>query len=273
MRRFAGELRARVRHGTSSGILWIHGYTLDSTVWGDLWSLLPEFSHYGLDLPGHGASPPLKDGTTLTMIGRLLADAVTRCEIRHVVGLSLGSMFALEVAVRGPGAFDTVTLAAPALAGGPVERAVGVRYMELVELYRRRGPGPWMTELWMRRPPDTFAHAGDLLRSQLARVIDHHQWTELAETEVGVPALARQTQDPYALVRSTARLLYLVGEHELPAFRQTAAILRAVRPDAQTAELAGVGHLCLLQAPQDGANVLAEHWASAPPVRRRSTPG
>jgi 2-succinyl-6-hydroxy-2,4-cyclohexadiene-1-carboxylate synthase len=261
IRQFAGELWARVRRGTGCGVLWIHGYTLDSTVWRDLWSLLPGFSHYGVDLPGHGVSPALKNGTTLTRIGRLLAGAATRYEIRHVVGLSVGSIFAFEVAVRSPGAFDTVTFAAPALAGGPVEHAVGVRYMELVELYRRRGPGPWMTELWMRRPPDTFAHAGDTLRSELARVIDRHQWTELAETKIGVPALARQTQDPYSLARSTARLLYLVGEHELPAFRQTAAILRALRPDAQTTELRGAGHLCLLQAPQDGANILVDHWA------------
>ena len=274
VRLFAGELRARVWRGNGrSRVLWIHGYTLDSTVWADLWSLLPGYSHYGLDLPGHGASPPLEAGTTLTMVGRMLAEAATRCEIRHVVGLSLGSMFALELAMRHPGGFDTVTLAAPALAGGPVERAVGLRYIELAELYRRRGPGPWMTDLWMRCPPDTFAHAPEPLRSALATVIDRHPWVELADTKVGLPALARQAQDPDDLARSTARLLYLIGEHELSAFRQTVRMLRVVRPDARTAELAGAGHLCLLHAPTEAATILAEHWSTATSVRSRSMSG
>jgi pimeloyl-ACP methyl ester carboxylesterase len=245
---------------------------LDSTIWDDLWSLLPGFAHYGLDLPGHGASPPLRAGTTLTAVGSLLADAAARYEIRHVVGLSLGSMFAFELAISSPAMFDTVTLAAPALAGGPVEPAVGVRYLELIELYRQRGPGPWMTEMWMRCPPDIFAHAHGPLRSALAKVIKRHNWAELADTEVGIPALARQAQDPRTLARSTAHLLFLVGEHEMPAFRQTTSILRAVRPDARTVELAGVGHLCILQAPRITAKLLAQHW-TAPMVKRRLTSG
>jgi hypothetical protein len=46
----------------------------------------------------------------------------------------------------------------------------------------------------------------------------------------------------------------------MQAFRQTASILRAVRPDMRTVELAGAGHLCILQAPGVTAKLLARHW-------------
>jgi pimeloyl-ACP methyl ester carboxylesterase len=173
-------------------------------------------------------------------------------------------MVALQVVLARPGAFATLTLAAPALAGGPVERDVGVRYMELRALYRRRGPGPWMTELWMRSPPDTFAHADPRLLGRLATVIDRHPWSEFDDPDFGSGGLARQPQDPAALAEASARVLILVGEHELTAFRETAAILRAVRPDARVVELPGAGHLCLLHAARDSARLLDEHWRGAP---------
>jgi pimeloyl-ACP methyl ester carboxylesterase len=261
--RFAGEIPARVQPGPDCGVLWIHGYTVDSTIWADLWSLLPDWTHYGIDLPGHGASPPLKPGTTLHELGRELADAAAEFGIAHVVGLSLGSIIALEVVLSRPRAFTTLTLGAPALAGGPVDQDVGIRYKELCDLYRQRGSGPWMTELWMRCPPPTFAHTNPLLRARLAAVIDRHTWLELGDPGFGIAALTRQPQNARALAFSAARQLYMLGEHELPAFRQTATILREIRPEARCVELSGAGHLCMLHAPEEAAGLLAKHWSAS----------
>ena len=260
---FTGDVRARVQRGPACGVLWVHGYTLDSTVWNGIWSHLPGWTHYGVDLPGHGASPAAWPGRSLSEIGLRLAEAAASREIEHVVGLSLGSVIALEIALSLPAAFDTLTMAAPAVAGGPVERDVGVRYGELVELYHQRGAGPWMTELWMRDPPATFAHADAALRARLAGVIHRHRWSELEEPASGLGALVREPQDLTRLPHSTARLLCIVGEHELPAFRRTAALLRTCRPDAAFAHLAGAGHLCVLHAPEAAAAHLAAHWGAA----------
>ena len=117
-----------------------------------------------------------------------------------------------------------------------------------------------MTELWMRCPPATFAHTSAVLRARLAAAIDRHTWLELGDPEFGIAALTRQPQDARALAFSTARQLYMIGEHELPAFRQTAAILREIRPEARCVELSGAGHLCMLNAPEEAARLLAEHW-------------
>lgn len=260
--KFAGEIRARVRPGGGVGVLWVHGYTVDSTTWDTLWSLLPEWSHYGIDLPGHGASPAIQRGTSLGDLGEELANAAAGFGIQHVLGLSVGSAIALEIAMRRPRAFATVTLAAPALAGGPVDRDVGLRYKELFNLYRQRGPGPWMTQLWMQCPPDTFAHASAGLQLQLAAVIDRYGWCDFRDPELGMAPLMRQRQDAQLLALSTARPLIMIGEHELSAFRQTAALLCAIRPDARFTELPGAGHLCLLHEQREAARLLAEHWGA-----------
>lgn len=260
--RFAPGVVAWVRQGSGEAVLWVHGYTVDSTVWEELWSLLPGWSHVGIDLPGHGGSDRPDPGATLGELGQKLASAAIERGVRHVVGLSLGSMIALQVILAQPNAFTTLTLAAPALAGGPVEREVGDRYMELHTLYRRRGAGSWMTELWMRSPPETFAYASEPLRARLAAVIDRHSWREFDDPDFGIGGFARQPQDPHALARAVARVLILIGERELEAFRKTARILQSVRPDAQVFELPGAGHLCLLQAPEPAARLMAEHWRS-----------
>jgi 2-succinyl-6-hydroxy-2,4-cyclohexadiene-1-carboxylate synthase len=260
---FADGVAARTRRGPGEVILWIHGYTIDSTSWEEIWSQLPGWTHVGIDLPGHGGSAAAGPEATLREFGETLAEAAMRRNIRHVVGLSLGSMIALQLVLARPTAFASLTMAAPALAGGPVESAVGLRFMELRDTFRRRGRGPWMTELWMRSPPETFAHAPSSLHQRLASLIDRHSWTEFDHARFGIAGFAYQSQDAGKLAQSTARLLILIGEKELEAFRKTAAILSAIRPDAKVVELAGAGHLCLLQAPEHAARLMTRHWQSA----------
>ena len=206
----------------------------------------------------------------LDELGGELARTAIAHGVEHVVGLSLGSIVALQVVLAAPRAFATLTLAAPALGGGPVEEDVGVRFRELIQLYAARGRGPWLTELWMREPPATFAYASAALAARLAATIDRHTWSELADPKLGISMYARQRQDATTLASSPARLLIVVGEHELPAFRQTALLLKEFRPDATIAELGGAGHLCILHAPAEAAALLAAHWRGD---KKRSIPG
>lgn len=267
---FPAGVAGRV-HGTGAErVLWIHGYTLDSSTWAPVWARLPRQTHYGIDLPGHGGSAALARGASLRAVGDALAGAATDAGIRHIVGLSFGSLLALEIVLARPGAFETLTMAAPTVAGGPLDHDVGRRYVELGQLYRTRGPGPWMTELWMRTPPGTFAYASPELASRLRSVIDRYQWAELSGRTPGVGALARERQDLRTLAASRVRLLVLVGEHELPAFRETAAELRRTRPDAETAELTGAGHLCVLHAPSEAASHIERFWDMRAPRAWRS---
>src|SRR4029077_8416311 len=56
--------------GSGPTVLWIHGYTLDSSLWADLWQRLPGYRHIGVDLPGHGSSGPVPAGLTLPALAQ-----------------------------------------------------------------------------------------------------------------------------------------------------------------------------------------------------------
>ena len=66
-------LAARVQ-GEGTKVLWLHGYTLDSSSWREMWRRLPGFCHVGLDLPGHGGSAPVGPHDNLHVLARRVAD-------------------------------------------------------------------------------------------------------------------------------------------------------------------------------------------------------
>lgn len=269
----AAGLRARIADGPGEVLLWVHGYTLDSRSWATLWSRMPGLRHVGVDLPGHGISDPMAPAETLASLGARVADAARAIGARHVVGLSFGSMVALQVVLSRPEDFVTLCLGAPAMAGGPAVPEVGRRHAELADLHRQLGPGPWLRELWMTSPPDLFRHSlrhADL-RQSLTALIDDHRWEEFVRP--GVTRLAIECQPVETLSGVRAATLVLVGDQEFDAFKRTAAILEQGIPDCRVMELPDTGHLCMLERPETSARLIADHVnAHAMPTGARRVP-
>jgi pimeloyl-ACP methyl ester carboxylesterase len=240
-------------------VFWIHGYTLDSSLWSELWQLLPGWCHVGVDLPGHGESASLRKGQTLASLGDELAAAALSVGAQHVIGLSLGSLIATQVALSRPDSFSTLCLGAPSLAGGPVDPGVGRRYKELEGLAAALGPGPWLRQVWMSSPPHLFTYAArhPALWGRLIEVVGRHRWEEFSGP--GVAHLAAGAQAVPSLKSIKSRTLVLVGEHEFPAFRETARIIEADIPSCTVVELADTGHLCMLEATEESAGSIAAH--------------
>ena len=238
--------------------MWLHGYTLDSTIWTDVWRPLDGWSHVGVDLPGHGGSPAAP-GETLPELARRLAALACAYDVRHVVALSFGTLAALELALSAPSWLASLTLAAPALAGGPQDAAAARRYEELLACRAERGIGAHLGELWMRSPPDIFLGASrrPALWAQLAAVVARHAWTEL-------DGRAMRTIDAHVQPRSALRgvrapVLVLIGQYELAAFLRCAAILRASIPVCRALQIPDAGHLCLLEEPLVAADAIGDH--------------
>jgi pimeloyl-ACP methyl ester carboxylesterase len=257
-------LRLRIRRATGEAIFWIHGYTIDSSLWDEVWDHLPGRTHIGVDLPGHGGSAALVLGTTLNQFGAQLADLALSFNARHIVGLSLGSLIALEVTLAAPGMFATLTMGAPAIGGGPNDAGVGRRFTELAGVFAVLGPGPWMSELWMSSPPPLFSWAlrNHALRSRLLKVIDRHTWGELCGH--GVTRFAAQPQSMTSVQSLACRTLVLIGEHEFPAFRETGEILQRLIPVCSFRQLPDTGHLCILESPARAAALMDAHFRGAP---------
>jgi pimeloyl-ACP methyl ester carboxylesterase len=261
-------LAAWTRAGDGDTLLWFHGYTMDSTIWLELWRRLPSFSHVGVDFPGHGASRPLRRGEDLPALARRIGELALERGIRHLVALSFGTMVALQVAIEHPRAFASLVLGAPALGGGPQDALVARRYGEVAFARRKLGPGPHLTALWMRSPPDVFkgAESRPALWERLAAVIDRHGWSELDDGGMQPLAAHRQVEADFA--RVGAATLVLVGEHDLAMSKLSADLLMCRLPACRRVDLPGLGHLCLVEAPERTAGLVERHVRAAACVRR-----
>ena len=124
---FGDGLAARIVPGPGTKVLWIHGYTLDSSSWQTLWELLPDWYHIGIDLPGHGSSLPLGVGDDLQSLARRVGQLALEHEVQHLVALSFGTLIALQIAIEFPSAFSSLILGvieSPAFQMGRVEATV-----------------------------------------------------------------------------------------------------------------------------------------------------
>lgn len=246
--------------GAGETIVWLHGYTMNSSLWGEIWSLLPGFRHVGIDLPGHGASRPMRADESLDATARSVLDACRSLGATRIVALSLGTLIGLQVAMTSPGDIAYLALAAPALGGMPVDPAAQQRNLELLRQFRATGPGRRLTELWMRSPPDIFKGAARLpdLHRQIREVIETHPWGELISG--GLRNWAECVQPASCLSRISARTLIIIGEEDMPSFRRNAHSLAQHIPGAERHYLSGVGHLPLLEAPRLCAPLLQSHF-------------
>jgi pimeloyl-ACP methyl ester carboxylesterase len=248
--------------GHGPAVLWIHGYSMDSTLWKPLWDLLPGFRHVSIDLPGHGQSGPLSPDETLPALAGRIAEIARAEQARRIVALSFGSCIALQLAAAHPQLVSRLAVAAPTIAGTLPGDGVAAREMQLALLHRMAGPGPHMTELWMTSPPDIFRgteHHPEL-RDRLRRVVDGHRWAEMGNG--GMRSLASHVHSDDELSRISAATLVMTGDQDMPAFTANASRLKAVIPDCRLLTVPMAGHLCLLERPDEVAGPLAAHLAA-----------
>lgn len=249
--------------GHGPAVLWIHGYTMDSTLWHPLWELLPGFRHLGIDLPGHGRSGAPGRGDTLPDLAGRIAEIARAEQATRVVALSFGSCVALEFAAACPGLVSRLVVGAPTIAGAAPTPGVADREMQLALLYRMAGPGPHMTKLWMTSPPDIFrgTERRPELRDHVRQVIDRHGW---APMESGaMRSLSAHTHTDEDLGRIGAATLVLTGDQDMPVFTANASRLAAVIPGCTRLTVPQAGHLCLLERPDLVAGPLRAHLSAA----------
>ena len=100
--------------------VFIHGLGGNASNWTDLMALLrDQLDCVAIDLPGHGWSPPPRDGDyspqrSAESIAELIAERFDGKPV-HVFGNSMGGALALQLAARHPDHVKTLTLVSPAL--------------------------------------------------------------------------------------------------------------------------------------------------------------
>jgi pimeloyl-ACP methyl ester carboxylesterase len=259
---FSEGIASRVVPGPGERVLWIHGYTMDSSLWCELWSHLGEWHHTGIDLPYHGRSAYPEPQHTMPQFARLIGEQALAQGVRHIVGLSLGAILTLQIATEFPDAFASVTLGSAGINRGPNDPRAGLHYWRLQALYKERGAGPWMTRQWMKWPPNIFKGAANHfdLWQRLVEVINRHSWEEFRVPYIGKLTQYSQIDHLERIGRIQSPTLLVLGEEEMPAFKHAAAILQDTIPNCHCVRLPRAGHLCLLERPVASAEAIREHW-------------
>ena len=261
---FSEGMMSREAPASGDKVLWMHGYSMDSSLWETLWAELPDWHHIGIDLPYHGRSAGMPHISMPDFV-RLVGNIALQKGVRHIAGLSLGAILTLQLATEFPTAFDSVLLGSAGISHGPNDPHAGPHYWRLGQLYRKHGPGPWMTELWMRWPPDIFKGAAgrdDLWRT-LVDVIDRHRWEEFGNGFISALTAHRQIDHMDAIAQIQSPTLLVVGDEEMPAFKKCATMLQETLPTCDVVYLPNAGHLTLMEQPEASARVIAAHWQAA----------
>lgn len=235
-------------------VLFLHGLGMSRTGWdAQLAGLADRWRCVAWDMPGYGASPPL-DGFSLVAAAGAAAGLVERLGgPAHVVGLSMGGMVALQLALRHPGAVRSLALCDTSPAFGldgtdpdawrvarlaPLD--AGARVEDFAEPVLRGVMAPDADPAAIRAAVDSMLRvpvAG--LRQAIAALPDHDVRARLGEI--------------------AARTLVVVGELDEetpPAYAE--ALARGI-PGARLERLAGVGHYTPLEAPAALNALLRDH--------------
>lgn len=258
---FGDDMVAHTIPATGEGVLWLHGYTMDSTLWKPLWGRLRGWRHIGVDWPGHGLSPAARKRYSLPTLAHAIGQTALLFEVRHIIGLSFGAILALQIATEFPNSFETLILGSAGLAGG-AEVAFGRQKLaELAAIHRLCGPGPWMADLWVREPPQIFTGAKKCphLWQALRDVVENHKWTEFENGLMNDLSSYSQVENLERLAVIQSVTLIVVGEHEMSEFLDAAELIQRAIRQCERVTIPGRGHLCMLEAPIETASIIEDH--------------
>jgi pimeloyl-ACP methyl ester carboxylesterase len=228
-------------------IVLLHGAGFDHTTWAlhSRW-----FAHHGFgvlapDLPGHGRS----GGAPLCTIGEMadwaasLLDAAGAAKA-WLVGHSMGSLIALETAVRHPGkvsALGLIGTAATMRVGPDLLKAAEANDHSAVDMVSIWGLGA-SAELGGSLAPGLWMHSG------AQRVLEQGRpgvlFNDLSACNSYQDALAAAAQ-----IKVPATVI--LGERDMMTPLKAGKALAAALPNARTVVLHGAGHMMMVERPDE----------------------
>jgi pimeloyl-ACP methyl ester carboxylesterase len=244
----AGGLRIGYRRaGAGPALLLLHGAYEDSRIWSrQLVGLADELTVVAWDAPGCGASDDPPDSFTTADYSRCAVELLAALGFTsaHVLGLSWGSMLALDVATRHPAAVDSLVLAsayagwAGSLPPDEVQRRVAQVLREVEQPAASFIPD-WMPGLLTERAPRGAADEVAAIMADFHPVGMRHAALTMGAADLRpvLPTIAVPT-------------LLLYGELDA---RSPVAVGRALHeqiPGSELVVLPGAPHLAMVEQPE-----------------------
>lgn len=258
---YAGTL-GRAVEGERPTVVFVHGAALDHTVWTPFarYFVRHGYNTLALDLPGHGRShgPPLDRIEAIAdwVDAALDAAGVARALL---VGHSLGSLVALEIAGRGTRASGL------GLVGIGLPMAVSDALLDAARADRHEGLD--MVNLWGHGPR---AHLGGISTPGVWMLGTQLKLLERAAPGVLFADLTACNEYGRGLERAAqvaCPTALVLGERDAMTPVRAAQALEAALADVGTTVIEGTGHAMMAERPNEVLDALA---ALAGRVRARS---
>lgn len=250
-------------------VLLSHGFSLDMSVWGDVWpGLTADFRVVAMDHRSHGRSARAAHGDlSLRAMGRDLAavlEAVSPSRPAVIVGHSMGAMAVLAMAEQRPELFGPqvsgvvlVGAASSALLRGAMGSVTELLRPRLGSLSAAAERIDRLRKAVLASPvdvgavvarytqfgPDTPRHVVDHVVA-LAQHTASEVWTD------GLPQLMDMDLR-HAVPRVRVPALVVVGEFDRVTPPAAAVELAGALPDGRLVVLEGAGHMAMLERPAE----------------------
>ncbi len=252
-----GELRYSTA-GAGEPVVLIHGLGLDSAMWDAQWpALRREFRAIRYDVRGFGASsipsgPYSHADDLLALLDHLDARPA------HIVGLSMGGRLALRFALDHPHAARSLTLIDPALEGFAWSES-WIRQMDPILAAAGAGDIRAARQLWLAHELFAPARREPGLAAELAAMVERYSVWHWRNAD---PLRRSASPAIKCLAAVSCPTLVMLGELDLPDFRDIAQRLAAEIPGAALHGIAGAGHMANMEAPAAVNELLLAHLRS-----------
>lgn len=249
-----GELRYCTA-GSGEPVVLIHGLGLDAAMWDAQWPVLQrEFRVIRYDVRGFGGSSiptgPYSHADDLFGLLEFL-DA----RPAHVVALSMGGRLALRFALDRPSAVSSLTLIDPSLEGFPWSES-WTRSMEPILAAALNGTVDAARQLWLDHELFAPARREWQIAAALTAMVERYSvwhWRNADSLRMSAsPAIQ-------CLASVSCPTLIILGELDLPDFKDIAQHLANEIPGAVLSTIADAGHMANMEAPAAVNELLLAH--------------
>ena len=245
--------------GTGLAVVLVHGFGLDMRMWDPQAAhLAARFQVVRYDARGFGASGPFDPAVRYTHAGDLLA-LLDHLGIGKAVlaGLSFGGRVVTQAALSAPDRIAGLVLLDSVLDGVPWDPGSAAASDTAVRQARDRGLLAGRAA-WLAHPLFATARQHPRLAGQLAEMMAGYpgqHWTgHDPHKQAGPPPID-------TLEKLAMPALVLVGEHDVPCFKEMSAVLARRIPGARYHMVRGAGHMINMEQPGTVNELLASFLA------------
>lgn len=247
--------------GTGEPVLFLHGLTWDHSMWdAQVAALSTEYRCLALDLIGHGRTPDVDHEYSFWDLASYVARFLDEIGVpsAHVVGLSMGGMTAMRLALRHPGRVRSLALLDTD--AGPEDPAKAAGYHQLAEAVVAQG--------WEALADQVAAilFGAPFLSRPENRGFVRAKFAANPVESIAYHALRCVTQRDDVrgqLGQIAVPTTVIVGELDVATPPAKAEEIAASIPGARLVRIAAAGHMSPLEAPEAVTAILRDHLAAA----------